>query len=133
MKNLFKLILLTLPGCTMLDAYFMTKYDPNEYQAAAEIRARAGQFKSHCDNATVSKEHAKQITESTNFFMIYSEQIPNNKDNVHASRELNDIAQGLNSHYQTGKPVSTTFCKLKFEEIEMAAATLQHVIGKRPR
>jgi len=124
---------LMLSSCTVIDAYLMTHYDPNEYNNITVIRADAGQFKNKCDDAVASRANAERIAYETNAFKLYSENIPKNDDNYKAATSLNEIAQGLVERYNKGDPVSPVFCKLKFGAIENSAGLMQHVIGKRPR
>jgi len=131
-KILIALSLGILQGCTLLDAYLMTNYDPNEYQLITSIRAEARQFKTQCDDANTSKFNAGKIAHNTQLFVLYSEHIPRNENLIEASKALNVIAQGLSNQYQNDK-VSPAFCKIKFENIETSADRLQKVIGGRPR
>jgi len=131
-KILIILSLVILQGCTVLDAYLMTNYDPNEYQLITYIRAEARQFKTQCDNVNSSKFNAGKIAHDTQLFVLYSEHIPRNENLIEASKALNVIAQGLLTQYQNDK-VSPAFCKIKFENIETSADKLQKVIGGRPR
>jgi hypothetical protein len=133
MRKLLLLSIFLLNGCTLIDAYMMTHYDPNEYNLITTIRADAGQFKTKCNDTVASKANAEMIAYETNKFKLYSENIPKNDDNYKASIALNEIAQGLVDRYNKPEPVSTVFCQLKFGGIENSASLMQHVIGKRPR
>jgi len=126
------LALSMLNGCALIDAYLMTKFDPNEYGLITTIRAEAQQFKSECNDNTVSKTNAIKIANNTRTFELYSENIPRNENGQRAAKSLNEIAQGLNQRYQAGL-VSPVFCKLKFESIENSATVMQHTLGNRPR
>ena len=130
-----RLILLVpfLAGCTLVDAYLMTKYDANEYKLAVEIRSDASRYKTECNDAMLSRANAQAIAQKTQLFEHYSEHIPRNDNGASASRNLNEIAQGLVKRYDSGDKVSTTFCRLKFEGIEIGAVTVQSVLAKRPR
>lgn len=126
------LSLALLSGCSVLDAYLLTHYDPNEYQLITVIRTEAGHFKNQCDNAEVSKENSYQLSKITKLFANYSEYVPRNKDVIEASKSLHTIAQGLTDQYKKGS-VSPTFCKIKFESVETSAGKMQQTIGGRPR
>lgn len=125
--------LVGLSGCTLVDAYLMTKYDANEYKLAVEIRSDANRYKNECNDAGLSRANAQAIAQKTQLFEHYSEHIPRNDNGASASRNLNEIAQGLVKRYSAGTPVSATFCRLKFEGIEIGAVTVQSVLAKRPR
>lgn len=122
-----------LSGCSVIDAYLMTKYDSNEYRIIAEIRTEARQYKTECNNPLLSAPNARAMADKTELFEVYSEHIPRNTNVINASRELNKIAQGLADSYRRDKPPSAAFCKIKFETIETNAATMQNIIGARPR
>lgn len=125
---------LALNGCALWDAYFMTKYDPNEYLLVTEIRTDAQRYKRQCDNHLSAATNAVSISNKTDLFEKYSEQIPDNENGVNASKSLNEIAQGLARAYvdPKGQP-SAAFCRLKYGSIENAAYVIQHVVGNRPR
>ena len=134
MKKLIALLAVSmLSGCALYDAYMMTPFDSNEYKLAVEIRTDAHLAKAECDNPVSSKINAQAIADKTQLFEFYSEHIPRNNNGASASRNLNEIAQGLVKRYNSGDKVSPTFCKLKFEGIEIGAVTLQSVLGKKPR
>lgn len=134
MKKLLAIVaVLSLNGCALYDAYMMTGYDSNEYRIITEIRTDAGYYKEQCDVAESSRMNAMVLSHKTMLFQNYESQIPRNSNGINASKELNKIAQGLKDRYKSGAPVSTSFCKLKFESIEHSAETIQHVVGNRPR
>jgi len=133
MRKLLIALVLVLPGCTLIDAYLMAGFDPNEYMLITEIRTTAETSKALCDDATVSKRNAAAIASKTHLFERYSEEIPRNDNGIKAAKSLNEIAQGLAVRYNSPEPVSPVFCKLKFGGIENGAKVMQHVIGNRPR
>lgn len=133
MKNLLAAIAITLlSGCTVLDAYLMTHYDPNEYKLITDIRAEAQLFKTQCDNADQSKLNSVKLANDTQLFVLYSEHVPRNDDVISASKDLHTLAQGLADQYNKAK-VSPGFCKIKFTAVENSADKMQKVIGSRPR
>jgi len=132
MKKLLVALTVLLSGCTVVDAYLMTKYDPNEYQIITGIRAEAGHAKTQCDSALTSRYNATKISYDTQTFVLYSEHIPRNDNLLAAAKALDNIAQGLADQYKQEK-VSPAFYKIKFETIETSADKLQKVIGGRPR
>ena len=132
MKRLILLTLLLLNGCALVDAYRMTKYDPNEYRMITEIRYSAQQAKTQCNNTTLSQNNSINLSTQTHIFVLYSEHVPSNDRVIAAANELDAIAQGLSNQY-TKATVSTAFCRIKFENIETSADYMQKVIGARPR
>jgi hypothetical protein len=134
MKRLFVILtVLALNGCALYDAYMLTGYDSNEYRIITEIRTDAYNYKQQCANQLMSESNAIIMSDKTQLFEFYSEQIPTNDNGVRASKNLNAIAQGLKTQYQNNPAVSPLFCKLKFASIENSAAVIQHVVGRRPR
>lgn len=122
-----------LSGCALVDAYFMTHYDPNEYKIITDIRANAQVYKSQCDDAVQSKANAINMANQTQLFVLYSEHIPKNDLLISASKDLHTIAQGLADQYSKFDKVSPGFCKIKFSNLETSSDKMQLTIGKRPR
>jgi hypothetical protein len=133
MRKLLLLAIVLLNGCTLVDAYLMTKYDPNEYNLITLIRSDAARFKTTCADAGLSKNNAIRLANETAMFKNYSENIPRNADGFKAATSLNEIAVGLVDRYNSNDTVSQIFCKLKFEGIEHSASLMQHTIGNKPR
>ena len=133
MKKLLLLPLMLLSGCTLVDAYLMTHYDPNEYKLITDIRAEAQLAKAQCDDPVVSKANAVKVANDTQLFVLYSEHVPRNEQVISASKDLHTIAQGLADQYAKFDKVSPGFCKIKFTSVESNADTVQTIIGKRPR
>lgn len=131
-RLLLYFLVVSLSGCALVDAYLMTKYDPNEYKSITDIRAEAQLYKGQCANELLSITNANKLAFDTRAFAMYSENVPRNENVINASAELDKIAQGLATQYNNGK-VSTIFCKIKFESIEHNAGTMQKIIGARPR
>jgi hypothetical protein len=132
-KLLLALIVVSISGCALVDAYLMTHYDPNEYKLITDIRAEAQLYKSQCDNAEVSKTNAEKLANDTQLFVLYSEHIPRNELLITSSKDLQSIARGLADQYSKANKVSPTFCKIKFNSIETSADKMQSVIARRPR
>jgi sugar diacid utilization regulator len=133
MKKLAAIAVVTLlSGCAVIDAYLM-KYDTNEYKIITEIRADAQNYKASCANEMLSAANSVAIADKTNLFMLYSQYQPHNEPVKNASVELNKIAQGVKDQYAKGTKVSPVFCKLKFDNIEKSAETIQKTVGDKPR
>lgn len=110
----------------------MAPYDANEYMLITEIRTTAIQYRRQCDNPVMAPQNAQAMANRTELYERYEEYIPRNENGQKASRALNEIAQGLNTAYVKG-PVSPTFCKLKYNNIEHSAELIQRVTAGRPR
>lgn len=136
MKKLIIISTLLLSGCAFLndsiEAYLM-KYDTNEYKIVTEIRYDAHLNKQNCQDAVQSKANAIALQNKTNFFMMFTQHLPHDRDIQTASVELDKMAKGLVDRYNSGQPVSAVFCKIKFENIEQNAETIQKSTGSKPR
>ena len=133
MKKIALALVVMLSGCTAVDSYLLGKFDNNEYMLVTQIRTDAAKAIKSCDNAIASAASAEVIADKTQLLENYSEKLLYNDDVHNASKSLNKIAQGLVRQYQSGKPVSVIFCKLKFGSLQNSAVTIQPIIGKRPR
>jgi len=133
MKRLLLLSVFALSGCGVVDAFLMTKYDPNEYDHINHIRVQAAEYKTQCDDAALSQTNAQVIVRDTQAFEFYSQHIPRNDDGYAIAKNINEMAQGLKKQYDTNPKVSAVFCKFKFEGIERSAEIAQKTIGARPR
>jgi hypothetical protein len=110
----------------------MAPYDANEYMQITEIRTNAIQYRRQCDNPILAPGNAQALANRTELYEKYEEQIPRNDNGIKSARALNEIAQGLNTAYAKG-PVSPTFCRLKYNNIEHSAELIQRVTAGRPR
>ena len=89
MRKLIMIMLVAaLPGCTLIDAYLMAGFDPNEYMLVTQIRTDAEAAKQQCTNAVASKSNAQAIAGKTQLFERYSEEIPRNNNGVSAAKSL---------------------------------------------
>ncbi len=133
MKRIFVAIFaLSLTSCALWDAYFMAPYDANEYLLITEIRTNAAIYREQCANPVLAPQNAQVMANRTLLYERYEENIPRNENGYKAARALNEITQGLNTAYAKGS-VSTTFCKLKYNNIEHSAELIQRVTAGRPR
>ena len=133
MKRIFLVAFaLSLTSCALWDAYMMAPYDANEYLLITEIRTNATIYREQCANPVLAPQNAQAIANQTLLYERYEENIPRNANGYNAARALNEIAQGLNTAYAKG-PVSTVFCKLKYNNIEHSAELIQRVTAGRPR
>ena len=139
MKKLFiALSLITLTGCAtvqslpVINAYFMAKFDNNEYMLVNSVRTQANLGAAKCGTpevvATVDNIYFKKIE-----LRNYSQSIPHNEETIKMSSELSEIVKGLSERYHGKEPVSLNYCTVKFSNIEKNAITIQNVIGAKPR
>lgn len=135
-----KIIIITLSllisGCAIINdsiEAFLMKYDTNEYKIITEIRYDAQLYKQGCQDAVQSRLNAISLKNKTNFFVMFTQYLPHDRDIQVASVELDKMAKGLIDRYDSGQPVSTVFCKIKFENLEQNAETIQKTTGGKPR
>lgn len=130
------LLAVTLSGCTTVkdvwDAYFMAKFDVNEYQYITRIRTHAQLGTPKCGTPEVI-DHVRYIYVAANEYRNYAEMIPRNEDSFRLANTLTDITDDFYKRYQGDKPPSTVYCKAKFNAIEKSAENIQRVIGAKPR
>jgi hypothetical protein len=132
MKKLVLLLPFLLPGCALYDAYFMAKFDVNEYQYIARIRTHAGIGKEQCGTPAV-KDEVKYIFVVANEYKNYAEHIPRNTDSFKLADTLSQITNDFYKRYQGDKDPSVVYCRAKFTAIEQSADNIQKVLGAKPR
>mgnify|MGYP003336117048 CR=1 FL=1 len=133
MKKLAVLIIATmLSGCAAVDAFLM-KYDPNEYQQISDIRTTAYLSKESCSDPARAKVQAEVLANKTLTFKQFVQYLPRNDKVIAASGDLDKIAQGLRDQYAKTDKVSPAFCKIKFQNVESSAESMQKIIGDKPR
>jgi hypothetical protein len=134
MKKVLAVILLTsaLSGCAVWDAYFMAKFDVNEYQYITRIRTHAQLGIPKCGTDAVV-EHVKYIHVVSQEYKNYAEMIPRNENSFQLADTLTTITDEFYKRYQGDKPPSAVYCKAKFAAIERSAENIQKVIGAKPR
>jgi hypothetical protein len=137
-KIILALSFLTLTGCAsvqslpVINAYFMAKFDNNEYMLINTVRTQANLGASKCGTPEIVP-----VVENIYFKTIelknYSQSIPKNEETIKMSSELSEIVKGLNEKYHSKEPVSLNYCTTKFGIIEKNAVTIQNVVGAKPR
>jgi len=139
MKKLaLALTLILLTGCatiqqsTLYRAWYMAKFDNNEYSQINSIRTISNLGAGKCGTPEVVPVVDSLYYKSVEF-KNYAGSIPHNEEVVKMSSELADIIKGLNERYHGIEPVSTSYCTLKFGNIEKNSVTIQNVIGAKPR
>ena len=134
MRKLLAVIALTqiLSGCALYDAYFMARFDNNEYGLINRIRTESNLGAAKC-----GKPEVVQVVDNLYYtaveFRNYSQSIPHNEEATKMGNELAEIVKGLSDRYHGTEPVSMMYCTTKFSSIERNAVNIQNVIGKKPR
>lgn len=131
MKKLIVLTAFLLSGCSVVQSYFMAKYDSVEHAMINDIRTTAEI--ADCKDIQAMKTTAYRLYSVGTAFKNYSSSIPNNEPTTMIADNLLIIIRGVNNKYQTSTEVSETYCKLKIDSIKDAAAEAQRVIARKPR
>jgi hypothetical protein len=132
MKRLILLLPFVLSSCALYDAYFMAKFDVNEYQYIARIRTHAEIGAPLCGTDAV-KDEVKYIFVVANEYKNYAEHIPRNEDSYKLAETLTKITDEFYKRYQGEKTPSAVYCRAKFTAISQSADNIQKVLGAKPR
>lgn len=132
-KTLLAIILSTsLSGCALWDAYFMAGYDNQEYAIITNIRTNAELNAGLCVDQDKSKATFDYLHFKSVEFKNFTQHIPDNEDAYKLSEQMVELAKQGKDQYEKGN-VSAGFCKLKLQQINRTAETIQKVIGSKPR
>jgi len=127
------MLLLPLSGCAVVDAYFMAKFDSNEYQLINQIKSAAEANVQNCNDREKMNHVTEYLFVKGTEFKNYTAQIPHNEKATVLSSEIYKELIGLHNRYADPKKISETYCKTKLSTIEESANTIQEVIGDKPR
>jgi hypothetical protein len=132
MKKLILALPFILASCATnpVDAFFMAKFDNNEYQIATDIRTVA--LTVDCTNNINVLESSDKEWYLSNELVNYTQYQPNNAKSHEMAVALLDIVKGLHDKTQTGK-VSKVYCDEKFNLIATTTEDIQRATGKRPK
>ena len=132
-----KLILLSfavlLSGCTVFDAYFMAKYDTNEYFIVNDIKTKAQVAEENCGNHILVVTQVNELYIKALEFKNFTTHIPRNKDADNMSTKLLTLTKDTRDYFNKAEKISPIFCKAKLQQIVKSADTIQHVLGSKPR
>ena len=132
-----KLILLSfavlLSGCTVFDAYFMAKYDTNEYFIVNDIKTKAQVAEENCGNQLLVITQVNDLYIKALEFKNFTSHIPRNKDTDNMSTKLLTLTKDTRDYFNKAEKISPIFCKAKLQQIVKSADTIQHVLGSKPR
>ena len=130
MKKLaLTLLVITLSGCTVFDAYFMAHYDNQEYYLINKIRTKAQVAQRSCDTPTVLKSEIKEIVNTSLEFKNFTQYIPRNPEAFKMAGQMVELSEQIKFDDKT----SPTFCKMKLQQVERNAEKIQTVLGSKPR
>lgn len=123
----------SLSGCALFDAYFMAKYDTNEYALVNNIKTKAEVAQADCNDRTKTIDNIDDIYFKALEFKNFTMHIPRNTDATNLSTKLLTLTKDTKEYYAKHDKVSEIFCKSKIQQIVKSAETIQHVIGSKPR
>jgi hypothetical protein len=121
-----------LSGCTVFDAYFMAKYDTNEYALINDIKTKAQVAEENCANNLLVTTQVNELYIKSLEFKNFATHIPRNEDSVKLSNKLLILTKDAKDQFNKSV-VSNFYCKAKLEQIVKSADTMQQAIGKKPR
>ena len=121
-----------LSGCTVFDAYFMAKYDTNEYALINDIKTKAQVAEENCSNNLLVTTQVNELYIKSLEFKNFATHIPRNEDSVKLSNKLLILTKDTKDQFNKSA-VSNFYCKAKLEQIVKSTDTMQQAIGKKPR
>jgi hypothetical protein len=134
MKKLIPLLFVSLlSGCTLLDAYFMAKYDTNEYFIVNDIKTKAQVAEENCGNHILVVTQVNELYIKALEFKNFTTHIPRNKDADNMSTKLLTLTKDTRDYFNKAEKISPIFCKAKLQQVVKSADTIQHVLGSKPR
>ena len=134
MKKLIPLaFVVLLSGCTLLDAYFMAKYDTNEYFSVNDIKTKAQVAEENCGNHILVVTQVNELYIKALEFKNFTTHIPRNKDTDNMSTKLLTLTKDTRDYFNKAEKISPIFCKAKLQQVVKSADTIQHVLGSKPR
>ena len=132
-RILIVLFAFSLSGCALFDAYFMAKYDTNEYFIVNDIKTKAQVAEENCGNHILVVTQVNDLYIKTLEFKNFTSHIPRNKDTDNMSTKLLTLTKDTKDYFNKAEKISPIFCKAKLQQIVKSADTIQHVLGSKPR
>lgn len=132
-RILIVLFAFSLSGCALFDAYFMAKYDTNEYFIVNDIKTKAQVAEENCGNHILVVTQVNELYIKALEFKNFTTHIPRNKDTDNMSTKLLTLTKDTRDYFNKSEKISPIFCKAKLQQIVKSADTIQHVLGSKPR
>ena len=132
-RILIVLFAFSLSGCALFDAYFMAKYDTNEYFIVNDIKTKAQVAEENCSNHVLVVTQVNELYIKALEFKNFTSHIPRNKDTDNMSTKLLTLTKDTRDYFNKAEKISPIFCKAKLQQIVKSADTIQHVLGSKPR
>ena len=132
-RILIVLFAFSLSGCALFDAYFMAKYDTNEYFIVNDIKTKAQVAEENCGNHILVVTQVNELYIKALEFKNFTTHIPRNKDTDNMSTKLMTLTKDTRDYFNKAEKISPIFCKAKLQQVVKSADTIQHVLGSKPR
>ena len=132
-RILIVLFAFSLSGCVLFDAYFMAKYDTNEYFIVNDIKTKAQVAEENCGNHILVVTQVNELYIKALEFKNFTTHIPRNKDTDNMSTKLLTLTKDTKDYFNKAEKISPIFCKAKLQQVVKSADTIQHVLGSKPR
>jgi hypothetical protein len=132
-RSLIGLFAFSLSGCALFDAYFMAKYDTNEYFIVNDIKTKAQVAEENCGNHILVVTQVNELYIKALEFKNFTTHIPRNKDTDNMSTKLLTLTKDTRDYFNKAEKISPIFCKAKLQQVVKSADTIQHVLGSKPR
>jgi|TARA_R110000822_G_scaffold122221_2_gene256311 hypothetical protein len=132
-RILIVLFAFSLSGCALFDAYFMAKYDTNEYFIVNDIKTKAQVAEENCGNHILVVTQVNELYIKALEFKNFTTHIPRNKDTDNMSTKLLTLTKDTKDYFNKAEKISPIFCKAKLQQVVKSADTIQHVLGSKPR
>jgi hypothetical protein len=132
-RILIVLFAFSLSGCALFDAYFMAKYDTNEYFIVNDIKTKAQVAEENCSNQLLVVTQVNELYIKALEFKNFTSHIPRNKDSDNMSTKLLTLTKDTRDYFNKAEKISPIFCKAKLQQVVKSADTIQHVLGSKPR
>ena len=134
MKRILRVLFaFSLSGCALFDAYFMAKYDTNEYFIVNDIKTKAQVAEENCGNHILVVTQVNELYIKALEFKNFTTHIPRNKDTDNMSTKLLTLTKDTRDYFNKAEKISPIFCKAKLQQVVKSADTIQHVLGSKPR
>lgn len=122
-----------LPSCALYDAYFMAKYDTNEYALINAVKTKTELAIEQCANKQVVEQKLADVYASSLEFKNFTTYIPKNEDANKMAVKLATLTKDTKDYYNTHDKISEAFCKMKLQQIVKSSDAIMETLGKKPR
>lgn len=135
MKNKIIIAVLTLQlsGCALYDAYFMAKYDTNEYALVNSVKTKSFLAQADCNDRNKTIMNVNELYNTSYQFRNFTFHIPRNEDATKMAEKLVKLTGDTKDFYTKNEKVSEVFCKAKLQQVFKSADEIQSTLGRKPR